>query len=125
MGAAKTKLAATRRELYRALPKSTKNQLRVAEERVQMTQPPRNQEEPRTVKEEWPSYYTVSNVSNLEPSKVKRRKTMKQLQQECSPEFKEFESAVDWKSLDEDTALDLWEDIFKPLKSFNFADIRD
>ena len=50
---------------------------------------------------------------------------MKELQQECSPEFKEFESVVDWKSLDEDTALDLWEDIFKPLKSFNFADIRD
>lgn len=90
-----------------------------------MTQPPRNQEEPGTVKEEWPSYFTISNFSNLEPSKVKRRKTMKELQQECSLEFKEFESAVDWKSLDEDTALDLWEDIFKPLKSFNFADIRD
>lgn len=70
--------------------------MRVEGKHVQMVQPPRNQGEPATVEEEWPSYFTISDFSNLEPTKVKRRKTLRELQHDSPPGFINFESAADW-----------------------------
>ena len=70
--------------------------MRVEGKHVQMVQPPRNQGEAPTVEEERPSYFTISDFSNLEPTKVKRRKTLKELQHDSPPGFINFESAADW-----------------------------
>ena len=43
--------------------------MRVEGKHVQMVQPPRNQGEPATVEEEWPSYFTISDFSNLDHQK--------------------------------------------------------
>ena len=34
------------------------------------------------------------------------------------PAFRKFESEVDWQNMDHDIALQLWEDVFKPLYTF-------
>lgn len=47
-----------------------------------------------------------------------RRKTLKELQQESPPGFKKFELEVKWRTIDEEIALQLWEDVFKPLYIF-------
>lgn len=47
-----------------------------------------------------------------------RRKTLKELQLESPPGFKKFEMEVKWQTIDEEIALQLWEDVFKPLYTF-------
>ena len=48
-----------------------------------------------------------------------KRKTLKELQKECPPGFRKFEMEVGLESIDEEIALQLWEDVFKPLYTFN------
>ena len=47
-----------------------------------------------------------------------RRKTLRELQIESPPGFKKFELEVNWQTIDEEIALQLWEDVFKPLYTF-------
>ena len=47
-----------------------------------------------------------------------KKKTMRELQKECPPGFAKFELEVQWQTMDEDIALQLWEDVFKPLYTF-------
>ena len=47
-----------------------------------------------------------------------KRKTLKELQKEGPPGFRKFELEVKWQTIDEDIALQLWEDVFKPLYTF-------
>jgi len=47
-----------------------------------------------------------------------KRKTLKELQIESPPGFKKFELEVKWQTIDEEIALQLWEDVFKPLYTF-------
>ena len=50
-----------------------------------------------------------------EEASTKKKKTLKEIQLESPPGFKKFEMEVDWQTIDEDIALQLWEDVFKPL----------
>ena len=43
--------------------------------------------------------------------------TLEELRTRRPPGFKEFEAALGSQNLDEEVALQLWEDIFKPLRS--------
>ena len=49
--------------------------------------------------------------------------TLAELKKLSPPGYKEFEAAVGSKDLDEQTALQLWEDIFKPLDIFELLNI--
>lgn len=55
--------------------------------------------------------------SSVDGSTMKKRKSLSELKMESPPGFKYFEFKVDLQALDEETALELWEDIFKPLCS--------
>jgi len=48
-----------------------------------------------------------------------KRKTLQELQKECPPGFRKFELEVKWQTIDEDIALQLWEDVYKPLYTFD------
>lgn len=58
-----------------------------------------------------------TNRSNQEGS-GKKRKTLQELHKNPPPGFRKFESEVDWQTIDEEIALQLWEDVFKPLYTF-------
>ncbi|KAL9964466.1 hypothetical protein ACROYT_G028112 [Oculina patagonica] len=60
---------------------------------------------------------TVDNAQSSGEVRLKR-KTLKELQKECPPGFRKFELEVGLESIDEDIALQLWEDVFKPLYTF-------
>ena len=47
-----------------------------------------------------------------------KRKTLQELHMDPPPAFRKFESEVDWQNMDQDIALQLWEDVFKPLYTF-------
>ena len=53
----------------------------------------------------------------------KKKLTLAELKKLSPPGYKEFEAAVGSKDLDEQTALQLWEDIFKPLDTFELLNI--
>ena len=53
----------------------------------------------------------------------KKKLTLEELKKLSPPGYKEFEAAVGSKDLDEQTALQLWEDIFKPLDIFELLNI--
>ena len=57
------------------------------------------------------------NFQRSEEAKMKE-KTLQELHMEPPPGFRKFESKVDWQNMDEHIALQLWEDIFKPLYTF-------
>ena len=48
----------------------------------------------------------------------KKKKTLQELHMDPPSGFRKFESEVDWQNMDEDIALQLWEDVFKPLYTF-------
>lgn len=58
------------------------------------------------------------NVQGNSEGSVKKRKSLKELQLESPPGFKKFETEVDLETVDEEIALQLWEDVFKPLYTF-------
>lgn len=58
-----------------------------------------------------------NGCGNLEGSLTKR-KSLKELQLESPPGFKKFEIEVNLETIDEEIALQLWEDVFKPLYTF-------
>ena len=58
------------------------------------------------------------NVEVNSERPVKKRKSLKELQLESPPGFKKFETEVDLETIDEEIALQLWEDVFKPLYTF-------
>lgn len=47
-----------------------------------------------------------------------KRKTLQELHMDPPPGFRKFESEVDWRTIDEEIALQLWEDVFRPLYTF-------
>ena len=47
-----------------------------------------------------------------------KKKSLWELHMNPPPAFRKFESEVDWQNMDEDIALQLWEDVFKPLYTF-------
>ena len=49
--------------------------------------------------------------------------TLEELKKKSPPGYKKFEAALGSQDLDEKTALQLWEDIFKPLSSFELLKI--
>lgn len=56
-------------------------------------------------------------------SRAKKKLTLEELRRTSPPGFKEFEAAIGSQDLDEEIALLLWEDIFKPLDSFELLNI--
>ena len=56
-------------------------------------------------------------VKGSEGAKMKK-KTLQELHMDPPPAFRKFESEVDWQNMDHDIALQLWEDVFKPLYTF-------
>lgn len=54
----------------------------------------------------------------------KKKLSLAELKKISPPGFQEFEAAITWQELDEETALLLWEDIFKPLSS-HFESLQD
>ena len=61
--------------------------------------------------------------SSVEGRSTKKRLSLKELQMQSPPGFKEFDAKVEWRAMDEEVALKLWEDIFKPLCSFELLGI--
>ena len=61
---------------------------------------------------------SVENARSYGKERLKR-KTLKELQRKCPPGFRKFELEVGWQSIDEEIALQLWEDVFKPLYTFH------
>lgn len=57
------------------------------------------------------------NRSSLQGS-VKKRKTLEELHLNPPLGFRKFESEVDWQTIDKGIALQLWEDVYKPLYTF-------
>ena len=47
-----------------------------------------------------------------------KRKSLKELRQECPPGFRKFELEMGLDSIDEEIALQLWEEVYKPLNTF-------
>ena len=62
------------------------------------------------------------SVACEENQERKKKLTLEELKKLSPPGYKEFEAAVGSKDLDEQTALQLWEDIFKPLDIFEFVE---
>ena len=58
-----------------------------------------------------------------EESQGEKKLTLEELKKLSPPGCKEFEAAVGSKDVDEETALQLWEDIFKPLDIFELLNI--
>lgn len=54
----------------------------------------------------------------------KKKLSLAELKETSPPGFQEFEAALASKELNEDIALSLWEDIFKPLSS-HFESLKD
>ena len=52
-----------------------------------------------------------------EEAQMKKR-TLQELHEDPPPAFRKFESEVDWQNMDHDIALQLWEDVYKPLYTF-------
>lgn len=59
----------------------------------------------------------------FEESQGEKKLTLKELMKLSPPGYKEFEAAVGSKDLNEETALQLWEDIFKSLDIFEISKI--
>ena len=57
-------------------------------------------------------------------NQAKKKLSLEDLKRISPPGYKEFEAAVTLKDLDEEIALKLWEDIFKPLSS-HFEALQD
>ena len=53
------------------------------------------------------------------PEVTLKRKTLQELQKEGPPGFRKFELEVNWQTIDEDIALQLWEEVYKPLYTFD------
>ena len=58
-----------------------------------------------------------------EESQGEKKLTLEELMKLSPPGYKEFEAAVGSKDLNEETALQLWEDIFKSLDIFEISKI--
>ena len=58
-----------------------------------------------------------------EESQGEKKLTLEELMKLSPPGYKEFEAAVGSKDLNEETALQLWEDIFKSLDIFEMSKI--
>ena len=58
------------------------------------------------------------NFQGIREETTMQRKTLQELHMDPPPAFRKFESEVDWQDMDEDIALQLWEDVFKPLYTF-------
>ena len=56
-----------------------------------------------------------------EESQGEKKLTLEELMKLSPPGYKEFEAAVGSRDLDEETALQLWEDIFKSLDIFEMS----
>lgn len=56
--------------------------------------------------------------SNSSDASTKAKKRLKELQVESPPGFRKFESEVEWQRIDAEIALQLWEDVFKPMYTF-------
>ena len=118
MGALATKLAKPREEQGRQLGDSSSCETKAAEK--QKAEPLMNmlQKEEALCRGEDHKL----KRSSVEGS-TKKRRSLKELQRQSPPGFKEFDAKVEWRVLDEEVALQLWEDIFKPLCSFELLGI--
>ena len=63
------------------------------------------------------------SVKPMCKDQAKKKLTLEELKKKSPPGYAEFEAAIGSKGLDEETALMLWEDIFKPLNSFELLQI--
>ena len=59
-----------------------------------------------------------SNSDGGSDASTKAKKRLKELQVESPPGFRKFESEVEWQRIDAEIALQLWEDVFKPMYTF-------
>ena len=68
-----------------------------------------------------------TSPQSLQPTlqiQPKKKLSLAELKKISPPGFQEFEAAIAWQELDEETALLLWENIFKPLSS-HFESLQD
>ena len=57
--------------------------------------------------------YDRNSPEHQDESREKLRFILEELKRKQPPGYEEFEAAVESKGMDEETALQLWEDIFK------------
>jgi len=66
----------------------------------------------------WPGKVTDQLTIRGKEEPKMRKNTLHDLHMDPPPAFRKFESEVDWQNMDHDIALQLWEDVFKPLYTF-------
>ena len=49
---------------------------------------------------------------------MKKRLTLQELHKNPPLGFRKFESEMDWQTMDEEIALQLWEEVYKPIYTF-------
>ena len=59
-----------------------------------------------------------NNSDGNSEASMKAKKRLKELQVECPLGFRKFELEVEWQTIDAEIALQLWEDVFKPMYTF-------
>ena len=62
-----------------------------------------------------------SQGTAVEQTSMTAERRLKKLSVECPPGFKRFNSDVEWQAIDPEIALQLWEDVFKPLYTFHIV----
>ena len=79
--------------------------------------------EQREVASKSPNEIPHLTQNGLENKKERKKLTLKQLQEKRPPGYKQFEASLGLQELDDELALKLWEDFFKPLSSFEMLGI--
>lgn len=103
MGACVTKITSRRRQKRKSFRESRSGSQRKTQDKYEGTDS-RNNEEGET------------SSQNSERGSAKT--TLRELKRDPPPGFRKFVSEVDWQTIDEEFAPQLWEDIFKPLYTF-------
>ena len=104
MGASVTKITSRRRQKRKSFRESRSGSQKKTPDKSE-GKDSRNNEEDET--------------SNQNSERGSAKATLRELQRNPPPGFRKFESEVKWQTLDEEIALQLWEDVFKPLYTFD------
>ena len=104
MGACVTKITSRRRQKRKSFRESRSGSQRKTQDKYE-GKDSRNNEE--------------GEISSQNSERRSAKTTLRELQRDPPPGFRRFESEVAWQTIDEEIALQIWEDVFKPLYTFH------
>ena len=62
--------------------------------------------------------HEVNGPSSEEVTRARKRKTLQELHNNPPLGFRKFESEMNWQTMDEEIALQFWENVYKPTYTF-------